>query len=279
MIEKIKQIYSTLSDKDRKIADYILEHYEEVLSMNINELAKNTDVSTSTISRFSRFVFGMSFPQLKVAMAKTLSNAGSCNEDYSMSISDSFPQLGVKFVRNLSRLFDETLGMNSYAHIEEAAKRIAGAENIYIFGIGASGFAVQDLSQKLIKLKKRAIFNMDANLAIINSALCSDKDIVIAISYSGLTKEVLLPVKKARQNGCYVISISGGKKNKLTSLSNLNLSIPLSESKIIRTTAIYSRYGQFFIIDMIYLALLKILGSSVDEIVEGYSDLLLELKK
>ena len=88
-----------------------------------------------------------------------------------------------------------------------------------------------------------------------------------------------MPAKKAKELGCPVISISGGNKNKLTAVSDINLAIPLTESKIIRTTAIYSRYGQFLIIDMIYLALLKLLGEeSVDTIMEGYSDLLLELK-
>lgn len=279
MIEKIKQVYSSLSDKDKRIADFMLSNYEEMLSMNINELAERTGVSASTISRFSTYVFSLSFPQLKVAMAKSLAKNPERNTDYSMSMDDSLYKLSSKLLLNIGKLFEETFSMNSSSSIETAAKMIMDASNIYIFGIGASGFAVQDLAQKLIKLQKRAIFNLDANLAIMNSSLCTKDDLVIAISYSGLTKEVLLPARKAKELGCQVISISGGNKNKLTAVSDLNLAIPLTESKIIRTTAIYSRYGQFLIIDMIYLALLKLLGEeSVDTIMEGYSDLLLELK-
>ena len=278
MIEKIRNIYPTLSDKDRKIADFMMADYEEMLSMNINELAERVGVSASTVSRFSNLVFGMSFPQLKVAMAKSLSSIDRKKNDFSMSMDDSLYQLESKLIGNISKLFGETIDMNPIQNIENAARLILDAGNVFIYGIGASGFAVQDLSQKLIKLKKRAIFNMDANLAIMNSALCTKNDIVIAISYSGLTKEVLLPVAKAKQNGCKIITISGGKKNKLVGMGDINLSIPLTESKIIRTTAIYSRYGQFLIIDMIYLALLKLMGSQVDDIMEGYSDLLMELK-
>ena len=279
MIDKIRQIYSTLSGNDRILADFIIQNPEEVVTMNINELAKRAEVSSSSVSRFSKLLFGMSFSQFKVAVAKSMSRSnGEEKEDYDVVLSDSLYQIEKKLINNIKRLLEEVMENNSMQMISEVASLIAKSENIYIFGIGASGLATQDFAQKLIKLGKRALFNFDANLAILNSSLCTERDLVIAISYSGLTKEVLLPVRKAKQHHCPVVAITGGKRNRLTAESDYVLSIPLAESKIIRMTAIYSRYGQFVLIDALYLAVMKELGRTPDEIMANYKDLLLELK-
>lgn len=279
MIDKIKQIYSTLSGNDKLLADFIIANPEEVVTMNINELAERAAISSSSVSRFSKLLFGMTFPQFKVAIAKSISKVeGEEKQDYNVELTDSLYQIEKKLAYNIERVIKEVIELNSIQTISEIAALIAKSENIYLFGIGASGLATQDFAQKLIKLGKRALFNFDANLAILNSSLCTPNDLVIAISYSGLTKEVLLPVKKAKSQNCPVIAITGGKKNRLASESDYVLSIPLAESKIIRMTAIYSRYGQFVLIDALYLAVMKELGKSPDEIMSHYKDLLLELK-
>ncbi len=278
MIDKLRQLAPLLTGKDRKIADFILQDTEEMLSMSINEVAEKVGVSASTVSRFAASVFELSFPQLKLALARSTAKAGKEIRDTDMSIDDSLSRLESKLTLNITKLFEETLSINPSGKIESAAKMILDADIIYIWGIGASGFAAQDLSQKLIKLQKRAIYNMDASLAIMNSSLCTPGDLGIAISYSGISKEVLIPSRKAKELGCPVISISGGNRNKLACLADINLSVPSREAKIIRTTAIYSRYAQFLLIDLLYLAMVKLLGASVDVMMEKYSDLLIELK-
>ena len=279
MIDKIKQIYSTLTGNDKLLADFIIANPEEVVTMNINELAKRASVSSSSVSRFAKLLFGMTFPQFKVAIAKSVSRAEEDEKhDYNVELTDSLYKIEKKLINNIERVLKEVMDLNNVQTISDVASLIAKSENIYIFGIGASGLATQDFAQKLIKLGKRAIFNFDANLAILNSSLCTPRDLVIAISYSGLTKEVLVPVKKAKKQNCPVVAITGGKKNRLSSISDYVLSIPLAESKIIRMTAIYSRYGQFVLVDILYLAIMKELGKTPDEIMSGYKDLLLELK-
>ena len=42
------------SDLEKKIADYLIEHKEDVIHMNLKELAEATYTSTATISRFCK---------------------------------------------------------------------------------------------------------------------------------------------------------------------------------------------------------------------------------
>ena len=278
MIGKLKAIYSTLSSKYRQVADFIIHNPDEVLMLTINDLSEKTRVSSATISRFMKHIYGMTFPQVKVAFAKSISKDFDNNARSVLSYDNSMFQIEKSFAENLKNLFEETIQLNPIKKIIEIAKMIAQAENIYLFGIGASALAVQDFALKLIKLGKRALFNMDANLAILNSSLCTEKDVVIAISYSGLTKEVLIPSKKAISKHRPGICITSDRRNKLSNIATRALCIPSTESMIIRMTAIYSRYGQFFLIDLLYMAIMKEITDNPDKIMEKYKDLLLELK-
>lgn len=278
MIEKLKSIYPSLTTKYKAVADFIIPNTEEVLTMNINEFALRAGVSSATISRFMKQIYGMTFPQVKVAFAKESSQESDSQEAIKITYAHSLFQIENNMASTLSKLISDTIQLNPVNNITTIASMIAKAENIYLFGIGASGLAVQDFAQKLIKLGKRALFNMDANLAILNSSLCTPKDLVIAISYSGLTREVLIPTKKAQSRNCPVVCITGETPNKLMSLSNLVLRVPSIELMIIRMTAIYSRYGQFFLIDLLYMATMKEITNDPETIMEAYNDLLLELK-
>lgn len=278
MIDKLQSVYSSLTAKYKEVADFIIQNTDEFLTMNINDFARRIDVSSATISRFMKQVFGMTFPQVKVAFAKASSLKPEEQEKSDITFAHSLFQIETSIANNVKKLFADTIQLNPVTKISVIAKMIAQAENIYLFGIGASGLAVQDFAQKLIKLGKRAIFNMDANLAILNSSLCTSKDLVIAISYSGLTREVLIPAKKARSRGCPVVCITGETQNKLMNVSDYILRIPSIEQMIIRITAIYSRYGQFFLVDLLYMATMKEITNDPETIMESYKDLLLELK-
>ena len=278
MISKLSSIYDSLPAKDRLIADFLRKYTEEFLTMNISEVSQRLGVSSATVSRFIKRVFGMTFPEAKVAFAKSLS-AGSAGVDkLGFSFRDSMFQIEMSLAGNIRKLYDDIIQINPIRRLTEIASMIASSETIYLFGIGASALAVQDFAQKLVKLGKRAVFNMDSNLAILNSSLCTCNDLVIAISYSGLTKEVLIPARKAASRGCRVVAMTASPSSPLAQISDYVLQTPQTDSMIVRMTAIYSRYGQFFLVDLLYIAAMKAMTDDPDKIMASYSDLLLELK-
>ena len=83
-----------------------------------------------------------------------------------------------------------------------------------------------------------------------------EKDVLVAVSYSGETKEVIETVKVAIEKGAIVLSISQLGKSTLNRLSNLQFYVP-SEENTIRAGAISSRDSSLFICDTIYLSLVS----------------------
>ena len=58
------------SDLEKKIADYLIEHKEDVIHMNLKELAEATYTSTATISRFCKKVGEKNFNDFRVHFAE-----------------------------------------------------------------------------------------------------------------------------------------------------------------------------------------------------------------
>ena len=58
--------------------------------------------------------------------------------------------------------------------------------------------------------------------------MLTDKDMVIAISSSGNSPNIVKAIDKANEIGCYVVSVSGKKEdNKIRKMGNLNFYVPL----------------------------------------------------
>lgn len=276
MFGKIRLVYDGLSKSDKMIADYFLEHKKDIVNMNIQQVAEGAGTSSASVSRFVQKVFGTSFTETKIELAMSMEIEEDTGSQFEWSL--DFEQVPVALRNGMKSVFDDTLKMNRLSDLEEISGVLAEADTIYLFGIGASGIVAQDLVQKLIKLGKKAIYTHDSNLGTINSSLCTEKDVVISISNSGQTREVLVPSRKAKQRGAKLIAISGTVKNKLCDMSDYRIVIPNNEPRIMRLTSMFSRYGQFFVIDLLFIGVAKKLSDNPEKLLERYKDILVELR-
>lgn len=67
-------------------------------------------------------------------------------------------------------------------------------------------------------------------------------------------------------------------KNKLCDISDYRIIVPNNEPRIIRLTSMFARYGQFFVIDLLFIGIAKKLSDNPEELMEKYKDILTELK-
>ena len=66
IICEIQQKYNNFSDKEKAIADYILNQPDMIKNINITELAKIIGTSGATITRFSKKIGCDSFVEMKM---------------------------------------------------------------------------------------------------------------------------------------------------------------------------------------------------------------------
>lgn len=72
VIENINRLYDSFFEQEKKIGNYILNNYKEVVNMTISELAKNSGTSVASVSRFCKKCDVDGFHHLKIALAREI---------------------------------------------------------------------------------------------------------------------------------------------------------------------------------------------------------------
>uniref|UniRef100_A0A2P2JRW0 Uncharacterized protein MANES_12G033300 n=1 Tax=Rhizophora mucronata TaxID=61149 RepID=A0A2P2JRW0_RHIMU len=98
---------------------------------------------------------------------------------------------------------------------------------IFFTGVGKSGFVANKISQTLISLGIRAGFLSPVDALHGDIGALSSRDIVVLLSKSGNTEELLRLVPCAKAKGAYLVAVTSVEGNALASACDMNVHLPL----------------------------------------------------
>lgn len=240
-----------LTTQENKIIDYITHNSLKVQTLTIHSLAQEIGTSTASISRLSKKLGFDSFSQLKLSLAKA-----DMNLDHQIYETDTLQNISHKLAQAGQNAINQTMNLLNYTVLEQTIELLKKARRIYLVGVGASGIVCSDLYFKLSRIGKDVIYNQDAHVQLASVTSIQQQDVLIGISYSGHTKEVVTAMQYAKQKQVPTIAISSVGKNKLQTITDLSFKLPKQEQEF-RVGAITSRDTSLFITDLLYLSLIQ----------------------
>ncbi|PRR84413.1 MurR/RpiR family transcriptional regulator [Clostridium vincentii] len=254
-VYKIKEGLGSFTDTDQKLAEYTLANREEVVMLSAKELAQRVNSSAAAVVRFSKRIGYKGFTELKVELAKDKEEK---EDEFNAIIkeNDSIDSMVKKAESINLRAMERTYKLINKKVLERAIKSLNECENIYLFGIGASGLVAQDFQYKLSRINKMAIYQVDEHIQVASAVHIGPNDVAIGISYSGESKGVNVSLTRARNQGAKTIAITSFNKNSLSKIVELPLYIPSEETEL-RIGAITSRISELLITDLLYLGIAK----------------------
>lgn len=269
---KIHNYYSQLTVSEKKIADYLVNNPEIAVKFNINELAEAIGCAPSSITKFVKKLKYRSFSDMRFELMRTVDSDSAEGFSEITNWSVSLDSLSQHYVNGITRTFEETLEINDFDNFTKVAELLEGAETVYLFGVGNSSVIARDFQQKLIRLNKRCVFDIDGNFGVQNAMLATSRDLAVCISYSGDTNEVNKAARKIKEANCPLVTITRCAKTPLSSLGDICLFAPNSE-QVIRIASIFSRYSFIFMIDIIFLKFARLVGYEPANIIREYREL------
>lgn len=276
---RVKVIYDELSKKDKIIADFFIKNSKDIISMSIHDVAASIGTSSASISRFVKKVYGKSFAQTKIEIAQSIEQDDIKSTSEILDWASDYEAMPYKIVSHIDSVCKGVINYNGIKVFENAITLINKAKTVYLYAVGSSGIVAQDLCQKLMKLKKTVIFVSDPHIGMISSMVASKDDVVIAISNGGKTKEVIIPVLKAKEKEAPIIAITSSLSSELYKNADIPIVFPKIESSSYRLGAIFSRYGELFIVDMLFIGLAKSLGEQPGSLLKDYHEILAKLQE
>ncbi|SAK95720.1 MurR/RpiR family transcriptional regulator [Caballeronia ptereochthonis] len=209
LLSQVEAMREQLRPSERKLADYVLEAPREVLDLSMTDFAARAGVSQPTIARFCQALGFSGFREFKIRLAQSV--AADVPTVYRDVRSDE-PAAGVA-----AKVLDRTIGAliqvrNSLSSdsVAAAIAILAEARRIEFYGAGGSGIAALDMQHKFFKLGVPSVAYSDPHTYTTSAALLGRGDVVVAISNTGRTRDILDACKSALHGGAKVIAITHG---------------------------------------------------------------------
>ncbi len=224
MIERLNHSGRKLSKGHRRIAQYIVEHYDKAVFMTASRLGESVGVSESTVVRFAAVLGYEGYPQLQRALQELVSHRLTAVQRFEMS-SEIDPNAVLRTVlksdmQNIRATVEE---LDNHA-FEEGVKRILNAKEIYVIGLRSAAPLAQFLGYYLNYIFDRVHLVSSAATDVFEEiARVSEADVVIGISFPRYSTRTVKAMRFARSCGAQVISITDGPMSPLHEVSDVCL--------------------------------------------------------
>lgn len=267
---QIKEAKNSYTSTEKLIAQYILDHTQDVLGYSAQTLGEKSGTSPAAVIRFSKKLGYKGFSELKLSLA-TSKQTEQDDIDVILNNEDDLTSIVDKCCRLNMNTVLKTYQMIHMDSLKQAIDFISKANTVYLFAVGGSAVVAQDLFQKLIRIGKKAIFNSDLHVQMTFAESMTDKDVGIIISYSGKTKGLVDMANYLHEMKIPTISITQFSKNSIAKKSDVCLYVPVEEQAL-RIGAISSRIASLVMTDLLYYGLFKHdLNGNRDKLVETRS--------
>ena len=218
---KIKTLYPEMTDSEKSIADFILNHPEEIYSLKIGNLARETGVSLPTVFRFTQTLGYDGFKDFKVNLVKDM--AVGLNISIEDMDGNSLENLTQNIFEIVEKNLKETRSLIDYDSLASAIKGIVNAKRLIFFAVSSSLSVAFDSYSKFLRAGFDCLYDSDTYTQRIRSTQCRKGDVVIGISFSGESIEVIECLKNARENGAMAICITTFMKSTITKFADIKL--------------------------------------------------------
>jgi len=235
------------SNVEQKIIKVLLSDPKKFIAYSIGELSEIAGVSQGSINNFAKKLVGTGFAGLKLLLAQQLPKRAE--KQFNLAgPGDEIKDILVKNRAEMATAFQNTIDLNSEQTLQRVVDLILRAKRIEIYGIYRSSIVAMDLYYQLLQLGLSASFVSDVLMCQISAARLEEEDLVITISSSGRTKDILDTVKVAKANRVPVVCITSDREAPLVKLSDEAL-FSVSSGNSISNRMDEIRLAQMFLTD------------------------------
>ncbi|MFB5189483.1 MurR/RpiR family transcriptional regulator [Alicyclobacillus fastidiosus] len=263
---RLREALPRLSDSEARIAEFIIQNPSEFVNLTIQELASRSQSSPAAAVRLWKSLGFTGYQEFKIRVASDVQS--NVAEEYSeLKVGSSFAAVlrsveerHLQSIQNTLRLLDESA-------VEEAVRVIHRASKVMTYGIGASAVVADDLAQKLTRIGFPVYEAADFHKAAVLASQLNDQDVLVLLSHSGATSEVVEVAEIAKRKGAHLIAVTRFGDTPLSRIVDTKLYVSAVEPQV-RLGATTSRMAALTVIDVLLVSLANQFREEIYEALE-----------
>jgi len=216
VIETIKERYDQIFSAERKVADYILAHPEIAVNANVSELASYSGVSDATVIRLCKHIGYQGYYQMKICLSRDLGSKQVSETQPIPADGDAVSSLFHEYANELINIGKSI----SEKKMLECANLIKTSKQAHIVAVGNTAPLAQYMGFRLGRLGIKCTYNLVVECFMNHVNLADPDDIVIAISQSGTSKQVVQAMELAKEKSLRIIAITAYELSPVSKLAD-----------------------------------------------------------
>lgn len=248
MLHRIRQIQATLSPAEKRVAQWLLAHPGAIPEQRLVTLAREAGVSEPTVIRFCRSIGCSGFSDFKLRVTRYLATHTD-GLHAAVSASDDTATISRKvFAASIRELQRVQQSINTH-RLQQAADAIAAARRVLFIGVGASALVAQDAHNKFFRLGIACAAFTDGPTIAQAAAISGADTFVVAISKTGVSRDIITAVELARSVGASSCAITT-PGSPLAAAADIALLVDIDEDTTMYTP-MSSRLAQLAVLDVL----------------------------
>ncbi|HPZ16231.1 MAG TPA: MurR/RpiR family transcriptional regulator [Sphaerochaeta sp.] len=256
-IYTIRTKYSSLSTKEKKIADFILAHPRESVNPSIEELAERIGISESTMVRFAKKLGYSGYQRFRIALARETIPAEL--QLFETEVQEGDDVVDVVF-RHACATLEETHAKLNRAVIKEAAQLMTGCRSLLMMGLGGSNIVALDAYHKMIRTGLMCQYSGDYHMQLMLASQVGEGDVALLISHTGNGHDTLALAEELKANGCTLIIMTSNPRSPLAKTGDLVITVNAGRSSVV-AESFSARIISLVLVDVLYVEILEMMGN------------------
>ena len=208
--ELLQQRQGQLTRSGHAVADYLLQHADEAQYLSISSLARECNVAEATVFRFCRALGFDGYHEMRISLAQANATGALVNQHE--------PEPGAttaSLCEHASGLFLTAINGTQNSLSPEAVELLAN-----------------DICARFSSLSNKFRTAGDSHLQILAASLMGPEDVVLFISYSGATRDMLETLRTAKASGAKIILLTHYEDSPGAKLADIVLLCGAQESPL-----------------------------------------------
>ncbi len=241
VIKRINENFQRLSPSQKTVAHFVLQNHQQLADMTARDLAERTHTVPSSIISFSKKLGYKGFNELKFSYVHDEQNLQTIDNEIIQALLKA----------------EEVAKKPAF---KEAVNLLMDAPKIFIMAFQMSQIPAKDFYFRMRKIEPAKMIFFDSYIDQQRmSSLMSEDDIVLIVSNSGESEELLKIENDLKKRKCKQILVTNGINSSLAKFATVELSIGCLENNpiLFKEVPTKARYALICLLEKIYLELLN----------------------
>jgi len=243
----IQSHYPSLSKSEKKIADYILENFADIMYLSVNELGEKAGVGETSVFRFCKHIGLKGYHEFKLLVAQ---DTVMLENETKLKSSDNLKHFAEVIKDNIVDKINECLNFLDNSQLDLALNYLAKSKRLCFMGLGSSALSAQTAKERFLRLGIIAETAIDAHRQNTVASIFKEDDVIVAFSISGDTRDLIEALEIARENRVKIIVVTSYMKSPITKYADIVL-VTSGKEHFMEGGTLASSISQLYIVDIL----------------------------